>query len=145
MDAYQLEYDKVNSDMNDIFTLLEDCVKAYRLAKDSERRSFNQALFDRILVHEDKPIEAEYVEPLATLLDPSIFVLKNEFNNKVQKDKDGQPKTAAHFTFTDILTGSKTKTNLKNNIFFSAGLSKSITLQLTGLEPARSRTTRSLV
>ena len=54
IEAYQTESATTTANLNDIFTLLDDCGLVYRLAGDFERRCFNQALFDKILVHEEK-------------------------------------------------------------------------------------------
>ena len=136
----QAEYEAVSANLNDVFTLLDDCGKAYRLAGDNERRCFNQSLFERMLVHEEKPIEADYAEPFSALLNPEIIAVKREFEKlteNINDNPDGQPESVAHFSCADILGDLKTKTSLKIRKIFSAGLSKDILLPPTGLEPAR--------
>ena len=133
--AYRTEYDEISSNLNDVFTLLDNCGLAYKLAGDFERRCFNQALFDKIYAHEDTDVVAEYAEPFATLLDPNIFVLKSEFEKHTSDIQDGRPQTAAHLSLTALLKKCKTKTS---SIFHSAGLSMNLQLPKTGLEPARS-------
>ena len=144
--AYQAEHDEVAGNLNDVFTLLDDCGTAYRLADDFERRCFNQALFERIRTYEGEDgrscvgidtgvsIETDFAEPFATLLDSDIFVLKSVFEKNMRKKKDGQPKSAAHLSFPALLKKCKTKTS---SIFYGAGLSMDYQLRSTGLEPAR--------
>ena len=61
--AYQEEYSKTSDCLNGIFELLENCGKTYEVASDFERRCFNQALFEKILVYDDLRIDVEYTEP----------------------------------------------------------------------------------
>ena len=134
LDAYQAEYEEVTSNLNDVFTLLDDCGLAYKLAEDFERRCFNQALFEKIRAYEDKGIEADFAEPFATLLDPSLFVIKGEFERHTRNTQDGRPQKAAHLSLTALLKKCKTKTS---TFFSGAGLSKDFLLPKAGIEPAR--------
>ena len=95
------------------------------------------SIFEKILVHEDTGLDPEYAEPFATLLDPSLFMLKGEFERN-QEDQDGRPQQAAHLSLSDYLATLKTKTSPKIRRFFGAGLSVVTLLPGTGLEPARS-------
>ena len=52
--------------------LLANCHRAYRTAPRHLRRQFNQALFERLLVHDDRITGAEIAEPFATLADPNL-------------------------------------------------------------------------
>lgn len=45
---------------------------AYRRAPGHLRRQWNQALFERLLVHDDRIEKAEVAEPFATLTDPDL-------------------------------------------------------------------------
>ena len=146
IDACQAEYEEVAGNLSDIFTLLDDCGRAYRLAGDFERRCFNQALFEKIRAYEGKDgiafvgvdtgvsIEADFAEPFATLQSSDIFVLKSVFEKNMREMKDGQPKAAAHLSFPALLKKCKTKTS---SIFYGAGLSMDYQLRMTGLEPAQ--------
>ena len=116
-----------------MFTLLDDCGKAYRLADGFERRCFNQALFEKIRTYDDKGVEADFAEPFASLLDSSIFMLKNEY----ARIQDGQPNEVAHLAFATLMKKSKIKTS---TFFTGTGLSKSTYLPEAGLEPARVET-----
>ena len=78
MAAYTDEYSQTIVNLDDALTLLEDCGKAYRLASDSERRCFNQALFKKLLVTDDLTVDAEYAEPFDALLNPEIFKKKTK-------------------------------------------------------------------
>ena len=120
MKAYQADYNETADRLSDLFELIEDCGKTYQIASDYERRCFNQALFNKILVHENLSIEVGYTEPFSALLDPNIFILKREYEKSVQAQKDGQPKSAAHLSLMNLI--STTQAQVK--IFFTAGLSK---------------------
>ena len=133
MKAYQADYNETADRLSDLFELIEDCGKTYQIASDYERRCFNQALFNKILVHENLSIEVGYTEPFSALLDPNIFILKREYEKSVQAQKDGQPKSAAHLSLMNLI--STTQAQVKK--FFTAGLSKVFLVHLTGLEPAR--------
>ena len=52
--------------------LLADCQRAYLAAPGHLRRQWNQALFERLLVYDDRIGEAEVAEPFATLADPKL-------------------------------------------------------------------------
>ena len=96
-------------------------------------RCFNQALFERILVHEDTGLDVEYAAPFDTLLDQNLFTLKGEVERNIRDIEDGQTQSAAHLSLADF---AKNRRNAKTGTFFnSAGLSKSILVRLRGLEP----------
>jgi hypothetical protein len=52
--------------------LLADCEHAYREAPGHLRRQWNQALFERLVVYDDRIADAEVAEPFATLADPEL-------------------------------------------------------------------------
>ncbi len=52
--------------------LLADCRAAYLAAPGHLRRQWNQALFERLLVHDDRIADTEVAEPFATLADPGL-------------------------------------------------------------------------
>ena len=135
MEAYRADYEEVVQNMNLTFELLDDCGRAYKLAGDFERRCFNQAIFKRILVHEDLTLQVEYNEPFNIILDSKVFILKSHFEKMLPNSNDGQRNCAGHHTIVDILNSIKLKPSVKN--FFSDGLSKDLMVRITGLEPAQ--------
>gem|GEM_PF-1734966 len=135
MESFQAEYAEVRENLNDVFELLDDIGRAYRLADDFERRCFNQALFKKILVYEDLTLDVEYAEPFNKLLDPMVLELKGEYEKSIEDKKDGQPEAAAHLSFLDFLS-SLTQTGRKILDFFGASWSKDVLVRVTGLEPA---------
>jgi site-specific DNA recombinase len=52
--------------------LLADCPCAYLAAPGHLRRQWNQALFERLVVYDDRIGKAEVAEPFATLADPKL-------------------------------------------------------------------------
>ena len=135
INAYQAEHEEIAGNLNDVFTLLDNCGLAYRLAGDYERRCFNQALFEKIRAYEDSGVEADFAEPYGDLLNSDIFMLRGEFERYMQQTRNGQSKSAAHISLSALMKKCKTKTS---PFFNGAGLSKDYLLQMTGLEPARS-------
>jgi hypothetical protein len=120
IDTHTTEYIGVIGSFSDIFELLEDCGKVYRLAGDFERRCFNQAIFKKIFVHDDLSLDAEYTEPFDMLLNPCVFMLKNEF-----RKSNGQSAPTTQFTLLDFIGSLKTKVQTATN-FFSDGLSMDV-------------------
>jgi hypothetical protein len=53
--------------------LLADCQRAYLAAPGHLRRQWNQALFERLIVYDERIADAEVAEPFATLADPPSF------------------------------------------------------------------------
>ena len=135
--AYQMEYTKTTTNINSVFELLDDCGTTYRLAGDFERRCFNQAIFKMIRVHEDLTLDVEYTEPFETLLSPSVFALKSEFEKYFQSTKEEQPDSTAPLSLMQLLSIIKTQTCKKINNFFGASLSTDYLVREAGLEPAR--------
>ncbi len=127
MAAYTDEYSQTIVNLDDALTLLEDCGKAYRLASDSERRCFNQALFKRILVYEDLKLDAEYAEPFDALLDSRVFMLKHESEKYSDTENAGQEKSPAQFSLSDLISAHKPQTS---TFFNGAGLSKDILVRI---------------
>ena len=136
MASCQAEYTEIAKNMGLALELLDDCGNMYRQADDSQRRGFNQAIFTRILVHEDLTLEMEYAEPFDTLLNPKIFILKSQFEKFLQKECDGRPERTSRRTLADFLASLKTQTS---SIFHTAGLSINFLVPVAGLEPARHR------
>ena len=120
MAGCQAEYAEIAKNMGLALELLDDCGNMYRQADDSQRRGFNQAIFTRILVHEDLTLEMEYAEPFDTLLNSKIFILKSQFERFLQKECDGRPERTSRRTLADFLASLKTQTS---SIFHTAGLS----------------------
>jgi len=104
MEAFQIERTTTIDNLNDVFTLLDDCGRMYRLADDYQRRCYNQAFFDRIRVNDDLTLEADLAEPFDTLLNSDVFVLKSEFEKNIQNKKDGRPEPATHLSYFDVTT-----------------------------------------
>ncbi|HEY0318839.1 MAG TPA: zinc ribbon domain-containing protein [Solirubrobacterales bacterium] len=52
--------------------LLADCQRAYLAAPGHLRRQWNQALFEQLVVYDDRIADTEVAEPFATLADPKL-------------------------------------------------------------------------
>ena len=88
--------------------LLADCHGAYLAAPGHLRRQWNQALFERLVIYDDKIGEAQIAEPFATLADPQL------------------PKALSGTATTDGAVSS------------GDGSSEHVLMELAGLEPATS-------
>jgi hypothetical protein len=55
-----------------VLDLLADCRRAYLAAPGHLRRQWNQALFERLVVYDERITDAEVSEPFATLADPEL-------------------------------------------------------------------------
>ncbi len=82
-------------------------------------------------MHEDLTLEGDYAEPFDALLDPKVFELAGTEEGNT-KESEGQ--ITANRSLLDLFRAKNTKTRTN---FFSAGLSMSILVRSTGLEPAR--------
>lgn len=128
IEAHQTEYSKGIIGFNNVFELMDDCGRVYRLAGDFERRCFNQAIFKEILVHDDLTLDAEYAEPFDIILNPNVFLLKNTFEKSNE-----QSLPTAQVTLWNVLGALKTKKAQTITNFFSDGLSKDIVVRVSRL------------
>ena len=133
--GHQTEHTESIANLNNVFELLNDCGRAYILAGDFERRCFNQAIFRKIVVHEDLTLDAEYAEPFDAVLNSNVFMLKNEFEKHTRNKCNEQPKRSAHCTLLDFIKSLHTKTSSKINNFFTTGLSTDFLVEIRGFEP----------
>ena len=62
----------VEDTLSKALDLLVDCERAYRQAPGHLRRQWNQALFERLVVYDDRIADAEVAEPFATLSEPDL-------------------------------------------------------------------------
>ncbi|MCL2853840.1 MAG: recombinase family protein, partial [Defluviitaleaceae bacterium] len=121
MNAHKVRHIEMTKNLNDVFKLLEDCGRVYRMADDYEKRCFNQALFERVRVYDNLTVDADYADPYDLILDPAVFELKGSFERNIQNKEDGRPIPEAHLSLENILDSAQTTNN-----FFTAGSSKSI-------------------
>jgi len=72
VEAAEASFADVEDTLGKALDLLADCQRAYLAAPGHLRRQWNQALFERLLVYDEKIGEAEIAEPFATLADPQL-------------------------------------------------------------------------
>ena len=142
--ARDMELESAKENMHYVFELLENCDTFYRIADDQGKRCLNQALFKRILVHDDLSLSVEYNEPFEAIISSNVQCLKEDKNGvNINVDEqqpqslsvcieNEQPIQAAHSI-------ASTQTCAQNKFFSSAGLSTDFLVRITGLEPARRR------
>ena len=102
--AYNVENANTKSKLADVLSLLEDCGRIYTMADNFTRRCFNQAIFRRILVHEDLRLEAEYAEPFDEILNPNVFMVKAEFEKRSENADEGQLKGTVLHSLLDFIS-----------------------------------------
>jgi site-specific DNA recombinase len=72
LEVAESAFGDVEDTLGKALDLLADCHSAYLAAPDHLRRQWNQALFERLVIYDDKIGEAEIAEPFATLADPQL-------------------------------------------------------------------------
>ena len=150
--AYDMELDAAKENLRYVFELLEDCGKVYKYADDQSRRCLNQALFKKILVHDDLSLSVEYNAPFEAIISPSaLYLAANDKGNEILPDQESlfTRMLQAQSTIDEIEEAEIVKQNeqhddaahfdinSQNYYFFDEGLSKNILVRKAGLEPAR--------
>lgn len=72
IEAAEATFVDIEDTLGKALDLLANCQRAYLAAPGHLRRQWNQALFERLVVYDDKIGEAEVAEPFATLADPQL-------------------------------------------------------------------------
>lgn len=72
IEVAEASFTDIEDTLGKALDLLTDCQRAYLAAPGHLRRQWNQALFERLVVYDDKIGEAEIAEPFATLTDPEL-------------------------------------------------------------------------
>jgi hypothetical protein len=70
LEAAEASFGDIASTLAKALDLLSDCQRAYLAAPGHLRRQWNQALFERLVVYDERIADAEVAEPFATLADP---------------------------------------------------------------------------
>ncbi len=69
LEAAEASFGDIETTLGKALDLLADCQCAYLAAPGHLRRQWNQALFERLVVYDDRIADAEVAEPFATLAD----------------------------------------------------------------------------
>jgi site-specific DNA recombinase len=72
LEAAEASFGDIASTLAKALDLLADCQRAYLAAPGHLRRQWNQALFERLVVYDERIADAEVAEPFATLADPEL-------------------------------------------------------------------------
>lgn len=72
LETAEAAFGDVEDTLGKALDLLADCQRAYLVAPGHLRRQWNQALFERLVVHDDEIEATEIAEPFATLADPEL-------------------------------------------------------------------------
>ena len=135
--ASSTHFDVVEGNLHIALDLLEDCATAYKSAPDHIKRLFNQAFFKRILVNPDLGIRAEFAPPFDNLLDPElgrVVTSRHEIDNELQKNTQ-----STHLSGLCEVSKSKVgQLRGKMPVFLSHGLSMTLMVEVSGLEPPTS-------
>jgi DNA invertase Pin-like site-specific DNA recombinase len=72
LETAEAAFSDVEDTLGKALDLLADCQRAYLAAPGHLRRQWNQALFERLIVHDEDIQATEIAEPFATLADPEL-------------------------------------------------------------------------
>ncbi len=72
LEAAEASFGDIAETLAKALDLLADCHSAYLAAPGHLRRQWNQALFERLVVYDERIADAEVAEPFATLADPEL-------------------------------------------------------------------------
>jgi hypothetical protein len=72
LEAADASFGDISATLDRALDLLADCDGAYLAAPGHLRRQWNQALFERLVVYDERIADAEVAEPFATLADPEL-------------------------------------------------------------------------
>lgn len=72
LEAAEASFGDIADTLAKALDLLADCQRAYLAAPGHLRRQWNQALFERLVVHDERIADTEVAEPFATLADPEL-------------------------------------------------------------------------
>ncbi|MGH2990171.1 MAG: hypothetical protein ACRDMA_09945 [Solirubrobacterales bacterium] len=72
LETAEQSFGDVRATLSKALDLLANCERAYAKAPDHLRRQWNQALFERLLVYDDRIEEADVAGPFATLADQNL-------------------------------------------------------------------------
>ncbi len=108
LEVAEASFTDVEDTLGKALDLLADCQRAYLAAPGHLRRQWNQALFERLVVYDERIGEAKVAEPFATLANPKLPAALNGV----------------------ALTGSGSSSG--------GGSSKGLLVELAGFEPATS-------
>ena len=63
-------FDEIIKNLSLAFDLIEDCGKTYRMANDTIKRLMNQAIFEKIWIHEDGTITTDFTDVYKSIITP---------------------------------------------------------------------------
>jgi site-specific DNA recombinase len=134
-------FDIVEAKLLKALVLAAQCENAYRESEPPIRRTFNQAFFTRIFIHDDYSVTAKLAEPFDQLLDKSL--LKEAASRRVSKsdstfDVEGNPEVIGGFSNQDlpskrndgVLVGSGVPRALADQSQFDRGWSSVLLVEL---------------
>jgi site-specific DNA recombinase len=134
-------FDIVEAKLLKALVLAAQCENAYRESEPAIRRTFNQAFFTRIFIHDDYSVTAKLAEPFDQLLDKSL--LKEAASRRVSKsdstfDVEGNPEVIGGFSNQDlpskrndgVLVGSGASRALAGQSEFDRGWSSVLLVEL---------------
>ncbi len=119
--AMEASNEDLRVNLDAAMSLAENCHEAYRRATPHQRRMINQAVFDRIYVHDDAEIDGLLAEPFDTLLDAETLNLATSTDRATPKS--GQRETRS------------TPTGENRVQRHGRGSKEPVLVELRGLEP----------
>jgi DNA invertase Pin-like site-specific DNA recombinase len=136
LEASNLHFDIVEGNLKAALDLTENCGLAYKTAPDHIKKQFNQAIFERILVHADTTLEAELAPPFDVLLGPELRVACRQQAPEVPGEMN-EPTQLSGLIHETV--NSNHPRSCRPVYFLAHGLSKTLLVEPRGIEisPAR--------
>ena len=112
-------FDEIIKNLSLAFDLIEDCSKTYRMANDTIKRLMNQAIFEKIWIHEDGTITTDFTDVYKSIITPieKELISQNTKSAPAEADADSIHKL--------LKSGSK---------FFEQGLNNELLVEHKRLE-----------
>ena len=113
-------FDEITRNLSLAFDLIEDCGRTYRNASDTIKKLMNQAIFNKIWIHEDGTVTTEFTDVYKNLVGP----IENEIVNQNTKLASAE---------ADANSIHKLLKSYSN--FFGQGLNNELLVEARGIEP----------
>lgn len=78
LSALSAEFDVIETNLDVAIAFAKNCQQAYLAASPRVRRQLNQAIFEKLYIHEDREVIGELAEPFRTLLGSELRDIANE-------------------------------------------------------------------
>ena len=99
IEAHKSNVETTITNLKSALDVVEDCGKYYKTASDSIKRSFNQAIFNKILIMPDGELIPEYTKPFKIIFD----TMKKWSKNTNLLDIGNEDIACQTYTLTNVI------------------------------------------